>query len=201
LLQQGQFAEARQSTQRALDLLPDRDPLRQATARQLQQCEQLLALEEKLPALLKGDAQPADAAERLALAQLCRGKQRYAAAARFAAAAFAEQPKLADDPRAQPRYHAARSAALAAARRGKAPDPPDDPERARLRAQARDWLRDELALWARLVEKGTPQRQEVQAALMRWQRDPDLAGVRDEAALANLPEAERCQWQQLWEEV
>jgi hypothetical protein len=28
-----------------------------------------------------------------------------------------------------------------------------------------------------------------------------LAGVRDPAALANLPEAERQEWQQLWKEV
>jgi hypothetical protein len=34
-----------------------------------------------------------------------------------------------------------------------------------------------------------------------WQRDPDFAGVRDAAALARLPEAERQKWQQFWQEV
>ena len=31
--------------------------------------------------------------------------------------------------------------------------------------------------------------------------DPDLAGVRDVAALAALPEAERDEWRALWVEV
>src|SRR5262249_11713260 len=68
--QQGHFAEARRATQQCLDLLPARDPLRDYAAQQLRQCERLLAAEEKLPAVLKGDTQPADAAERLTLAYL-----------------------------------------------------------------------------------------------------------------------------------
>jgi hypothetical protein len=34
-----------------------------------------------------------------------------------------------------------------------------------------------------------------------WQRNPDLATVRDKEALANLPAAERTAWQQFWAEV
>ena len=37
--------------------------------------------------------------------------------------------------------------------------------------------------------------------LQHWQNDIDLAGIRDEAALAKLPEAERKEWQGLWEDV
>jgi hypothetical protein len=33
-----------------------------------------------------------------------------------------------------------------------------------------------------------------------WQRDEDLAGVRGDT-LAKLPEAERREWQKLWQEV
>ena len=52
--------------------------------------ERLLALDEKLSAILQGDARPADAGERLRLAELCQQyKQRYVAAARFYADAFA----------------------------------------------------------------------------------------------------------------
>jgi hypothetical protein len=36
---------------------------------------------------------------------------------------------------------------------------------------------------------------------MHWKRDPDLAGVRGEAALAKLPEAERQGWRTLWADV
>jgi hypothetical protein len=37
--------------------------------------------------------------------------------------------------------------------------------------------------------------------LRHCERDPDLAGVRDEAALAKLPEEERKAWQALWADV
>ena len=37
--------------------------------------------------------------------------------------------------------------------------------------------------------------------LQHWQKDTDLAGVRDAQALAQLPEAERQEWQALWSDV
>jgi hypothetical protein len=37
--------------------------------------------------------------------------------------------------------------------------------------------------------------------MRRWQRLPDLAGVRDTAALARLPADERGAWQQFWADV
>ena len=37
--------------------------------------------------------------------------------------------------------------------------------------------------------------------LAYWQRDRDLAGLRDKAALAKLPEEERAAWGMLWVEV
>jgi hypothetical protein len=37
--------------------------------------------------------------------------------------------------------------------------------------------------------------------MQHWQRDPDLAGVRDKQALAALPEAQRRLWEQLWADV
>src|SRR5262249_44852986 len=42
---------------------------------------------------------------------------------------------------------------------------------------------------------------DVQLKLQGWQTDPDLAGVRDNQALAQLPEGERKDWQSLWAEV
>jgi tetratricopeptide (TPR) repeat protein len=71
LLQQERFAEAGTETWRCLDLLPENDPRRPSVARQLQQCARLAALDEKLSAVLSGAVEPTDAAERLALAQLC----------------------------------------------------------------------------------------------------------------------------------
>ena len=41
----------------------------------------------------------------------------------------------------------------------------------------------------------------VAKTLGHWKADADLAGVRDADALAKLPEAERAEWQALWDEV
>jgi hypothetical protein len=41
----------------------------------------------------------------------------------------------------------------------------------------------------------------VQRTLQHWQKDTDLAGLRDKAALAKLPEAEQKAWRKLWAEV
>jgi hypothetical protein len=38
-------------------------------------------------------------------------------------------------------------------------------------------------------------------SLWYWQANPDFAGVRDAAALAGLPQAERAAWQRLWADV
>ena len=129
----------------------------------------------------------------------CQATKRYAAAARLYAEAFAADPKLADDPRAGHRYNAACCAALAAAVQGTDPAKLDAKERARLRRQALGWLRADLVLRSKQVDQGTPQdRSAVQRMLRHWQQDPDLAGVRDPAALAELPEAERADWRKLW---
>jgi tetratricopeptide (TPR) repeat protein len=203
LLRQGQFAQARESTRRCLDLLPPHHAFREGVTQQLKLCQRLLDLEDKLPAILQGKAKPADAADRIGLAQLCQQhKQLYTASARFYAEAFADQPTLAQDLRTQHRYNAACTAALAASGQGKDADKLDDKERQRLRQQALDWLRADLAAWTTVLDKGPPQaRPFVQRTLQHWQKDPDLAGLRDKTALAKLPETERQSWQKLWTEV
>jgi tetratricopeptide (TPR) repeat protein len=204
LLQLGRFPEARKETRRCLDLLPPNDPLQQQATQQLQRCEQFLALDQKLTAIGEGKQQPANAAECLALARLCQQpyKQLYVASVRFYTEAVAEQPKLAADPRTGARYHAVWAAVFAAAGKGKDADKLADPERARLRKQALNWLRADLALWAKELNKGTPQaRTDVQRALAHWQHDPNLAGVRGKEALARLPRGEGQAWAQFWADV
>ena len=169
----------------------------------MQRCERLVALDEKLSAFLAGEAEPADGAERLALAQLCQlHKHRHAAAARFYAGAFAADPKLAADLRQPYRYNAACSAALAAAGQGEDAKQLPDKEQLRLRRQALAWLRDDLALYGKLVEREDPTaKQAVRQLLGHWPEDTDLVSVRDRDALAKLPEAERQDWQKLWADV
>jgi serine/threonine-protein kinase len=160
------------------------------------------ALDERLAAMIKGDHQPSDEADRLQLAQRAHEKTLYATSARLWAEALTPNPKLGEDRRAQRRYNAACAAALAGAGQGKDDPRPDEPARAKLRSQALGWLKAELAAWTKLLESGPPDvRPTITQTLQHWKQDPDLAGVREADALARLPEGERKEWQSLWAEV
>jgi tetratricopeptide (TPR) repeat protein len=193
LLQQGRFAQASAATQRCLKLLPAGQPLRRFVSQQMQQCERLLALEARLSAVLKGKAEPKDAAERLDLAWVAQrpSKRQHAAAARLYADAFADEPKRADDLAQQPRYQAACSAVLVAAGPAAAAHTVPDKARLPLRRQALRWMQADLALYAQMLQGGQPAAQQaVRQRLAHWQSDADLASVRAKEALAELPEGE-----------
>jgi serine/threonine-protein kinase len=180
------------------------DP-KDATARtNLAKAERLAAVRDKLAAFQNGGYTPAGNDERLALAEWCKIKKLPHTATRLYTAAFAADPKLAaaDFFQAQHRYHAACQAALAAGGQGNDAAKLDEPERTRLRQQARDWLRADLALRARQLGSGRPaDRTAAQKALRHWQKDSDLAGIRDAAALAELPPEERAAYERLWTDV
>ncbi len=110
--------------------------------------------------------------------------------------------ELEPDPKNFPaRHHAACCAALAAAGQGKDADKLEAAERPRLRRQALDWLRADLAFYARLLEAGKPADHKLVAERMRqWQADKDFRSVRG-AALDKLPDDERKAWQKLWADV
>jgi hypothetical protein len=108
---------------------------------------------------------------------------------------------LANDLRAAHRYNAACAAALAAAGKGEDATKLDDKERVRLRKQALDWLRADLALRTKQLESGPPADRAAQQALRHWQKDPDVAGIRDQEALAKLPPEERAAYERLWADV
>jgi tetratricopeptide (TPR) repeat protein len=201
LRQLGQFAEGLTLLKRGHEL-GSKDPRwPYSSPRWIREAERLIEAETKLPAFLRGEARPADDDERLALAEVCHNHRRHRAAARLSAEAFAARPALADDVQAGHRCRAACAAALAGHGRGE-DAPPDGPGRARWRQQGLQWMRAELAANAKLVESGKPDdRTFVQARLRRLQRDPELASLRDAAALARLPEAERDGWRRLWDDV
>jgi hypothetical protein len=162
----------------------------------------LEAQAKRFPALLRGEDKPADNAERLDFAKVAYDQKKFAFATRLWAEALASDPKLADDPLAQHRYNAARAAALAAAGQGQNEPPLDVAAKAKLRGQALEWLKAELTVWTKLLESGPPQaRPAIVQTLSHWQEDADLAGIRDAAALAQLPAAEQKQWQALWAQV
>jgi serine/threonine-protein kinase len=199
---QGKFAESLTAIRRAHELGSKNPSWRHPSGRWVRKAERYLELDERLPAIFEGEVRPRDAAERIALAELCHCKQRYADAARFYVEAFAEQSDLADEVRSGTRYGAACAAALAGCGRGQDAERLNEPERARWRQRARDWLGADLAWWRQALKEASPQLEaEVQQQMRHWQSDPDLAGVRDPAAVAKLPEAERARWQQLWADV
>ena len=164
-------------------------------------CERLAKLEGRFPRLLKGEEKAASAQESLDVSVICHHKRMNAAAARFFADAYAADPRLGDDLQFG-RYYAACSAALAAAGKGEGAAKLDDKERARLRKQALDWLRADLALHTKQLESRRPDsRAFSQQTLMHWQEDRDLAGLRDKDALAKLPGEERTACERLWADV
>jgi serine/threonine protein kinase/Tfp pilus assembly protein PilF len=198
----GEFAEALTFLRRGHEL-GSRDPKwAYNSADWVQHCERLLRLESKLPALLSGADQPADTADRIALAVFCGQNHWSAVAARFYAEAFAEQPPLATSLQAQHRYNAACAAALASCGQGQDAGSLDATERAGLRRQALDWLRADLEAYRlqlnRMPGNTNPA---VRARMQHWQQETAFDGVRGSPGLAKLPPAERQAWQRLWEEV
>jgi hypothetical protein len=151
--------------------------------------------------VLEGKDQVADIAELQGFAEVCRLQKRHAAAGKLWGDAFATDPKLADDMTLYHRYDAACHAALAAAGAGIDADQFDEPERARLRRQALEWLRADFAYWQSETGGKETGRALVRTILKHWQEDPDLAGIRDPDALAKLPDDERTTFTQLWSDV
>jgi hypothetical protein len=95
-----------------------------------------------------------------------------------------------------------RAAALAGCGQGKDADQADPKERARLRRQALDWLRADLAACRKWLDKEPDKTRPVVVKQMaHWQQDTDFAGVRGTEALAKLPKAEREEWTKLWQDV
>jgi serine/threonine-protein kinase len=202
LKRQSRFAESLAAYQRGHELGAKRPAWPYPSAEWVRRAECVAAMEGKLPAFLKGALQPRGTAELLGLAGVCEAKKLHAAALRLYAEAFVADLELASDLKAGHRYDAACYAARAAAGQGEDPGKLDDKEKARLRKQALDWLRADLALRGKLLETDKPaHRAAVQQALRYWQKDTDLAGLRDAAALANLRAEERAACEKLWADV
>jgi serine/threonine-protein kinase len=198
----GRFAESLVAYRRGHELGSKIPGWRYPSAGWVRTAERFVELDKKWPGILKDDTLLKNAAERVWLAKLSLLKRWHSTASGIYADVFAGKPSLAEDTQAAHRYDAACAAALAGTSRGEDPVKPDDKERIRWRKQALDWLRAELAVRAKQLRSWWPeQAKQARWALQYWQRDPDLAGVRDEAALAKLPEDERKKWQKLWADV
>jgi tetratricopeptide (TPR) repeat protein len=203
LRRQGRFTDALESLRRG-HLLGSRTPgWFYPSAAWVRECERLLTLDHNLPAVLRGEKEPASAAERLEFAGLCqRYKRLHVASIHFYAAAFATDPKLAADLNRQHRYSAACAAALAAA--GNAEDARElaVEEWAWLQQRTHDWVRADLTACMQLAAKGNQAtRQTIRKRLLHWQSDPELLAVRDREWLVAMPAEERARWERLWADV
>jgi hypothetical protein len=116
--------------------------------------------------------------------------RRWADAVLAMEAGFAADPNAADTPRSGHRYNAACFAARASAGDGIPVE-----ARAGYRRKALEWLRADLK-----TQTGTTQ-PALRQVLTHWLTDEDLVGVRDSAALAALPAAERAEWDAFWADV
>ncbi len=176
-----------------------------------------------LPAFLRGECEPRDNDERLALAGTCQAQGRYLTAAQLYAGAFAADPGLADElttecryrsTREEPhyervesidteaRYVAARCAALTGSGQGRDGAGLTRPERARWRKQASAWLRADLATWGKTLDRGSELDLSLaKRMLTHWRVERDLTGIRDGNALdeASAEECDDCF--ALWDQV
>jgi tetratricopeptide (TPR) repeat protein len=211
LKEHGQFREARDESRKALDL-PHQRNVAAVFRWQQKECEKLMALDARLGAIRKGEAQPQDAWEMHDLAGVFEVTRRYAAGACFFADTFAAQPQLTADLR----FPAACFAARAGCGDGADAARLDEKERAGLRHQALTWLRDELSAWDELLRwadmawqtrSGDLGREMARDAMSRWLSSKELRCVREPPPFDQLfaprpmPAAERKVWAKLWADV
>jgi serine/threonine-protein kinase len=144
-----------------------------------------------LPALLAGEYQPRDNDERLALLGVRQFTNRSLALAGLYADAFAADPSLAEDPRSGRRFRGARAAALVGSARGEDVAGVGEPERARWRQQARQWLRADLAAWNQALDRDPSAARDLPSRVGGWRGDSELTGLFEPAELDKLPPDER----------
>ena len=176
-----------------------------------------------LPAFLQGKHQPRDNDERLALLGICQSLGLNGAAAQLYADAFAADPALAEALTAQclaqaareadphnrievlkrdPRYLAARCAALAGCGLGEDGPRLADAERARWRGQSRQWLQADLATLTSALDSDSNASRDLSTKMFTlWQAQADFAGLREPDALNKLPAAERQTWIAFWKQI
>jgi serine/threonine-protein kinase len=201
LRSRGDYSEAVAEFRKACDLARQTSPhLVRKLEGNLAATERQAALAPRLPAVIAGQARPADAAELLDLAQVAHAKSLYGASARLWAEAFRADPDGAVP--TQHRLDAARAAALAGCGHGRDDPPLDEAAKARWRKQAIDWLTANLAAWAKSLRTSPPEsRFFIAQTLGQWRMDPDLTGLRDPGSVDKLTKDEQAACHALWKGV
>ena len=169
----------------------------------IREAERMIALEARLPALIRREEHLATGSERIRLARLCQIKHLFATSAADLGRAF--QPPSPDSPSSRaPGIDTRPRARRYVRHRGESKEnpPPDRAARERLRRKAREWLEADLAAVIESMEKGSPrERSSGPSRLGRWLVASQLDGVRDQAKLLALSETERRDWKAFWIKV
>ncbi len=180
---------------------------------QLQGMTDELRIRELLEEILESGSTPEEACAKFPdlLPEVCKRWKRVRRVAREFDALFPsstgggvgiEMEVWKADLQAGRRYSAAWSAAMAGCGSGADGASISEEERARWREQARDWLRGDLAAWSgRLTSGAAKDSSLVVQNLTAWRTDPELAGLREPAALEALSAEEREDCIALWDEV
>jgi serine/threonine-protein kinase len=180
----------------AADWSPNRADSREAWMDHVLRREAERAALPGLPRFFRGEYEPQDDFERLATCGECQFRELHAARARLLGQVVGSRPELA----AQLRRLAVDSAVLAGCGLGKDTPALTDAERERWRARARDWVREELVA-AATTNTAEQAGARARVTLASWLVAPDLAGVREQAALSRLPPPEQREWTDLWEKA
>jgi eukaryotic-like serine/threonine-protein kinase len=177
-------------------------PYRRSSAEMIREVERMIALDARLPALIRKGEHPKTASEQIRLARLCQIKHLFATSAAVWDELFTAEPRLAGEQSAGHRYSAACAALRAASGESKENTPPDRATRERLRQKARKWLEADLAAVIESMEKGSSrERSSGPSRLGRWLVATQLAGVRDQTSLVALTDTERGDWKAFWMKV
>ena len=204
LQRRGQYADALAAYRRGHELGSGRPGWRFPSAQWVRNCERSVELDTRLPAVLAGEARPAGAAEWAEFGRLCQlaGKKQYAAAV-GAATRRRSRPTRSWPTTCGPPTATTRPAPppWPGSGRGKTRGNSAKPSAPAGVVRRVTWLRADLTAYAALLEGGAAaDRTRCQTDLHRWQRDADLAGLREPAA-SQLPAEELDGCRQLWADV
>jgi len=203
LIEKGQLNDAIAILKEGAAKLPETNKLKATVRIRLGEYQSWGRLEERLRPVLIGEERLGGPDEQLEFARLCLFlKHLYNTSAVFYAEAFNNRPEMATDLRAGNRFDAACAAAMAGSGQGEDVASFQELDRHNRREQSRRWLEEDLALWTKIAASDkSADRTMVRAALLRWQQDPHLIGVRNKDALQKLLEPERSQWLKFWDDV
>jgi hypothetical protein len=158
-------------------------------------------LDERLPAVLAG-TEKATPADLLAMAAMCyEYKKHHNTAVQLYQRGFETQPKLLPTEKKRHEENRIRAAVLAAVGQGADADKLQEPEKAKLRHQARLWLKAELEAQTKNLKSDRALAILEIEALSRWQADPNLEIFRASKEPNRLPDAEVMAWKKFWTDL